>query len=156
MDTYSIDRNLAAMSSGTAYAPTHIDSWCSGADWARYRFEKIVADLQKEIEELKSELHRAQEMRRIGENEMSAFGCCGEYNEHSPKCVTVKYQKALEMIEQKSNAEHVYQQALWYAAAGGEGYILVDTDYVSFDSDEQEYKIVLIDNPEKAQYRVLM
>ena len=99
MDTYSIDRNLAAMSSGTAYAPTHIDSWCSGADWARYRFEKIVADLQKEIEELKSELHRAQEMRRIGENEMSAFGCCGEYNEHSPKCVTVKYQKALEMIE---------------------------------------------------------
>ena len=65
-------------------------------------------------------------------------------------------QGLIRTIEQKSNAEHVYQQALWYAAAGGEGYILVDTDYVSFDSDEQEYKIVLIDNPEKAQYRVLM
>lgn len=30
---------------------------------------------------------------------MSAYGCCGSYNEHSPNCVTVKYQATLKELE---------------------------------------------------------
>ena len=54
-------------------------------------------------------------------------------------------------IEQKSNSEHVYQQALWYAAASGEGYIRVNSEYCdpTGETDEQELTIELIDNPEK-------
>ena len=52
-------------------------------------------------------------------------------------------------IEQKSNSEHVYQNALWYAAAAGEGYFMLDSDYVDSDSFDQELLIKAIDNPAK-------
>ena len=52
-------------------------------------------------------------------------------------------------IEQKSSAESAYQTALWYAAASGEGYILLDSEYVSPDSWDQELVIRECDSPEK-------
>lgn len=52
-------------------------------------------------------------------------------------------------VEQKSNAEGVYQNALWYAAAGGEGYIFLDSEYCSEDSFDQDLVIKSCDNPEK-------
>lgn len=52
-------------------------------------------------------------------------------------------------IEQKCNSESVYQTALWYAAAGGEGYILLDSEYVDNETDDQDLIINACDNPEK-------
>lgn len=52
-------------------------------------------------------------------------------------------------IEQKSNAEAIYQQALWYAAAGGEGYIFVDSEYCNSESFDQDVVIKGCENPEK-------
>lgn len=34
---------------------------------------------------------------------MSALGCCGEYNEHSPRCVTVKYRASLDQVKYLSH-----------------------------------------------------
>lgn len=52
-------------------------------------------------------------------------------------------------IEQKCDAAAAYQTALWYAAAAGEGYLLLDTEYVSPESFDQELKISAAENPEK-------
>ncbi len=52
-------------------------------------------------------------------------------------------------IEQASEADAVYQKALWYAAASGEGYFGLDTDYCSDLSFDQDLKIVGFPNPEK-------
>lgn len=52
-------------------------------------------------------------------------------------------------IEQYSNASNIYQNALWYAAASGEGYFFLDSKYCSPDSFDQELVIKQCDNPEK-------
>lgn len=52
-------------------------------------------------------------------------------------------------IEQKSEAEVAYQKALWYAAAGGEGYIFLDSEYCSDKSFDQDLVIKACENPEK-------
>ena len=52
-------------------------------------------------------------------------------------------------IEQYSNATSIYQNALWYAAAAGEGYMFLDSKYCSPDSFDQELVIRQCDNPEK-------
>lgn len=52
-------------------------------------------------------------------------------------------------IEQSSNATNIYQSALWYAAAAGEGYFLLDSEYCSADSFDQDLVIKNLDNPEK-------
>jgi hypothetical protein len=52
-------------------------------------------------------------------------------------------------IEQKSEAQVAYQTALWYAAAGGEGYIFLDSEYCSPDSFDQDLVIKSCNNPEK-------
>lgn len=52
-------------------------------------------------------------------------------------------------IEQFSEAEVAYQQALWYAAACGEGYLTIDSEYVSDDSFDQDLLICGVNNPEK-------
>lgn len=59
------------------------------------------------------------------------------------------YSGIIRSIEQKCDAQSGYQTALWYAAASGEGYILLDTEYVSPDSFEQEVVIKAAENPEK-------
>mgnify|MGYP000246945049 CR=1 FL=1 len=51
-------------------------------------------------------------------------------------------------IEQASNAEAIYQKSLWYAAASGEAYCFIDSEYISEDSFEQNLKIVMCPNPE--------
>ena len=51
-------------------------------------------------------------------------------------------------IEQMSDSDAVYQKALWYAVAAGEGYIFIDTDYVSPNSFDQDIKLVACENPE--------
>jgi hypothetical protein len=51
-------------------------------------------------------------------------------------------------IEQTSNSENVYQKALWYAAAAGEGYIFIDTEYCSEDSFDQDLVLKECNNPE--------
>lgn len=52
-------------------------------------------------------------------------------------------------IEQQSDSESVYQQALWYAAAAGEGYIYIDSEYCSDTSFDQDLYIRACENPEK-------
>lgn len=52
-------------------------------------------------------------------------------------------------IEQQSDAESIYQNALWYAAAGGEGYIFIDSEYCSDDSFDQDLILKNCENPEK-------
>ncbi len=52
-------------------------------------------------------------------------------------------------IEQKCDAVGVYQQAVWYAAASGEGYLFIDSEYCSDDSFEQDLVIKGCSNPEK-------
>ena len=59
------------------------------------------------------------------------------------------YSGIIRSIEQKCDAQNAYQTALWYAAAAGEGYLLLDTEYVSPDSFEQEIVIKAAENPEK-------
>lgn len=51
-------------------------------------------------------------------------------------------------IEQESDSEAVYQTALWYAAACGEGYFLLDSHYVSDDSFDQNLLLRRVVNPE--------
>ena len=51
-------------------------------------------------------------------------------------------------IEQQSDAAACYQNALWYAAAAGEGYFVLDTEYISDDSFDQNLKICRVPNPE--------
>ena len=51
-------------------------------------------------------------------------------------------------IEQKCDAEAVYDKALWYAAASGEGYMFLDSEYVSDDSFDQNLVIKPCFNPE--------
>lgn len=58
------------------------------------------------------------------------------------------YEGLIRSIWQKCDGEAASMTALWYAAAGGEGYLLLDTEYVSADSFEQEYVIRAADNPE--------
>jgi len=52
-------------------------------------------------------------------------------------------------IEQFSEAEVSYQQALWYAAAAGEGYLTIDSEYCDDVSFDQNLVIKGINNPEK-------
>jgi len=52
-------------------------------------------------------------------------------------------------IEQKSDASSQYAQAFWYAAAAGEGYLLVDRDYTSPLSFDQELCIKAADDPSR-------
>jgi len=59
------------------------------------------------------------------------------------------YSGIIRGIEQKCDAQLAYLTALWYAAAAGEGYILLDTEYVAPDSFDQEYVISAANNPEK-------
>lgn len=58
------------------------------------------------------------------------------------------YEGIIRSIWQKCDADQAAMTALWYAAAAGEGYILLDTEYVSPDSFDQEYVIRAADNPE--------
>ncbi len=58
------------------------------------------------------------------------------------------YSGLIRHIEQKSRASEAYQQALWYAAASGEGYMFLSTDYMT-GSWDQEICIEACDNPEK-------
>lgn len=51
-------------------------------------------------------------------------------------------------IEQQSDSEYVYQKALWYAAAAGEGYWFIDTEYISDDSFDQNLVLRACTNPE--------
>lgn len=51
-------------------------------------------------------------------------------------------------IEHDSNGTLAYQTALWYAAACGEGYFYLDSDYLGPDTFEQKLKICSISNPE--------
>jgi hypothetical protein len=51
-------------------------------------------------------------------------------------------------IEQDSNSEYVYQNAVWYAAASGEGYFFIDTEYVADDSFDQNLLLKACPNPE--------
>lgn len=52
-------------------------------------------------------------------------------------------------IEQQSNSESIYQLALWYAAASGEGYIFIDSEYCSDESFDQDLLLKACENPEK-------
>ena len=58
------------------------------------------------------------------------------------------YEGLIRSIWQKCDASQAAMTALWYAAAAGEGYLLLDTEYVSPTSFEQEYVIKAADNPE--------
>ncbi len=51
-------------------------------------------------------------------------------------------------IEQQSDSEYVYQKALWYAAAAGEGYWFIDSEYISDDSFDQNLCLKACTNPE--------
>ena len=59
------------------------------------------------------------------------------------------YSGIIRSIEQKCDAQTAYLSGLWYATAAGEGYLLLDTEYVSPDSFEQEIVIKAAENPEK-------
>ena len=59
------------------------------------------------------------------------------------------FEGLIRSIEEKCDASTAYQTALWYAAACGVGYILLDTEYVSPESFDQEYVIKSCDNPFK-------
>jgi hypothetical protein len=59
------------------------------------------------------------------------------------------YEGLIRSIEQKCDATTAYQTALWYAAASGEGYLLLDTEYVTPDGFDQEITIAAAQNPEK-------
>lgn len=52
-------------------------------------------------------------------------------------------------IQQRSDSENVYQRALWYAAASGEGYIFIDSEYCSELSFDQDLVLKACENPEK-------
>ena len=58
------------------------------------------------------------------------------------------YEGLIRAIWQKCDGDQATMTALWYAAAAGEGYLLLDTEYVSSTSFEQEYVIRAADNPE--------
>jgi len=51
-------------------------------------------------------------------------------------------------IEQASDSERVYQNGLWYAAAAGEGYILLDTEYCDEETFDQDLRLRGVPNPE--------
>ncbi len=59
------------------------------------------------------------------------------------------YAGLIRHIEQSSDADSIYQESLWYAAAGGEGYILLDSEYCSDETFDQELRIKTAGNPEK-------
>jgi hypothetical protein len=59
------------------------------------------------------------------------------------------YGGLIKHIEQFSEAEVIYQQALWYAAAAGEGYMTIDSEYCSDESFDQDLVIKGVNNPEK-------
>lgn len=59
------------------------------------------------------------------------------------------YEGLIRHIEQSSEAMSAYQTALWYAAASGEGYFYIDSDYCSEDSFDQDLIIKGCANPEK-------
>ena len=58
------------------------------------------------------------------------------------------YEGLIRSILQKCDGVQAAMTALWYAAAAGEGYILLDTEYVNPDTFEQEYVLRAADNPE--------
>jgi hypothetical protein len=59
------------------------------------------------------------------------------------------YAGLIRSIEQNSDATSAYGLAFWYAAAMGEGYILIDREYVSDTSFDQELFIRGCENPFK-------
>lgn len=59
------------------------------------------------------------------------------------------YSGLIRHLEQKCDAEAVYQQALWYAAAAGEGYLFIDSEYCDTTSFNQDLIIKGCNNPEK-------
>ena len=59
------------------------------------------------------------------------------------------YEGLIRHLEQKCDASAAYQTALWYAAAAGESYLLIDSEYCSSASFDQDLLIKAVDNPEK-------
>lgn len=43
---------------------------------------------------------------------MSAYKCCGEYDEHAPNCITVEYKKAQDEIEKLKKKLEIAVEAL--------------------------------------------
>lgn len=52
-------------------------------------------------------------------------------------------------IEQTSDAESIYQSSLWYAAASGEGYVFIDSEYCGDETFDQDLILKACPNPEK-------
>ena len=59
------------------------------------------------------------------------------------------YEGLIRHLEQKCDATAAYQQQMWYAAAGGEGYLLLDSEYVDDSSFDQDLVITGASNPAK-------
>lgn len=64
------------------------------------------------------------------------------------KSLSQVYEGLIRSIWQKCDGDQAAMTALWYAAAAGEGYFLLDTEYVSPTSFEQEYVVKAAENPE--------
>jgi len=59
------------------------------------------------------------------------------------------YEGLIRHLEQKCDAANAYQQQMWYAAAAGEGYLLLDSEYIDADSFDQDLVISGASNPAK-------
>ena len=59
------------------------------------------------------------------------------------------YEGLIRHIQQINDATSIYQNALWYAAAGGEGYFFLDSEYCNDESFDQDLVIKNCANPEK-------
>lgn len=59
------------------------------------------------------------------------------------------YEGLIRHLEQKCDATNAYQQQMWYAAAGGEGYFILDSEYVDENSFDQDLVISGVSNPAK-------
>lgn len=59
------------------------------------------------------------------------------------------YEGIIRHLEQKCDATAAYQQQMWYAAAAGEGYLILDSEYVDDASFDQDLVITGASNPAK-------
>lgn len=59
------------------------------------------------------------------------------------------YEGLIRHLEQKCDAASAYQQQVWYAAAAGEGYLLLDSEYTDEQSFDQDLIISGASNPAK-------